>query len=122
MQPAGQLDRRISIERKSVAQDANYGTESPTWVVFARRIAAQVQDILPSKSESVQQGIRIATRPARVRIRYMGGITSDMRVVVHSKRPSTSDRTLQIVGGPAELGRREGIELVCEEFSTGGNP
>lgn len=110
----GQLDRRITIQQKTVTQDPDYGTEVTSWTTFASRIAAQVQDVLPSKSESVQQGIRVATRPARVRIRYRTGITSDMRVVVHG----TTDRTMQIVGGPAEIGRREWTELVCEEYSV----
>lgn len=110
----GQLDRRITIQQKTVTQDPDYGTEVTSWTTFASRIAAQVQDALPSKSESVQQGVRVATRPARVRIRYRSGITSDMRVVVHG----ATDRTMQIVGGPAEIGRREWTELVCEEYSV----
>lgn len=113
---SGQLDRRITIEAKSVAVDPDYGTQTVTWVAFASRIPAQVQDVLPSKSETAQQGIRIATQPARVRIRYMSGITSDMRVVVHG----LSDRMLQIIAGPAELGRREGVEMMCEAYSTSG--
>ena len=110
----GQLDRRITIERKTVTQDADYGTEAITWTTFAARISAQVQDVLPSKSESVQQGMRVATRPARVRIRYRTGITSDMRIVVHG----ATDRTMQITGGPAEIGRHEWIEMTCEEYSV----
>lgn len=113
---AGQLDRRVTIEVKSVSVNTDYGTQTVTWATFASRIPAQVQDVLPSKSETVQQGIRIAAQPARVRIRYMSGITSDMRVVVHG----ATDRLMQIIAGPAELGRREGIELVCEEYSTQG--
>lgn len=110
------LDRRITVERKSVSQNSDYGTESITWTPFASRIAAQVQDILPKTSESVQQGIRISTRPALVRIRYIAGITSDMRIVVHG----ATDRIMQIIDGPAEIGRRDGIEMKCEEYSTGG--
>jgi len=113
---AGQFDRRITLEKKSVVQDDDYGTKIVTWTPFASRIAAQVQDVLPSKSETEQQGIRIATRPARIRIRYRSGVTSDMRVVIHG----TTDRTLQIIGGPAEIGRREVTEIMAAEFSTSG--
>ncbi|MDP3650900.1 MAG: head-tail adaptor protein [Rhodoferax sp.] len=115
---AASYDRRVTIEQKTVTPDPDYGTPAITWTPFATRIAAQVQDTLPSKSESVQQGIRIAAKPARVRIRYLSGVSSDMRVVVHG----LTDRVMQITGGPAELGRREGIEIVCEEYSTQGNP
>lgn len=109
-----QLDRRVTIEAKSVTRDPDYGTEVIAWTVFASRVPAQVQDTLPSKSEQVVQGVRVANRPARVRIRYMSGITSDMRVIVHD----STDRTMQIVGGPAEIGRREWLELICEEYSV----
>lgn len=109
-----QLDRRITIERKTVTQNQDYGTESIAWAAFASRIPAQVQDVLPSKSESTQQGLRIAVQPARVRIRYLSGIASDMRVVVHG----ATDRTMQITAGPAEIGRREWTELMVEEFSS----
>ena len=113
----GQLDRRITIQSKTVTQDTDYGTEAITWTTFAARISAQVQDVLPSKSESVQQGMRVATRPARVRIRYRTGITSDMRVIVHSAGELTN-RTMQITGGPAEIGRHEWIEMTCEEYTV----
>lgn len=114
---AADLDRRITIEHKLVTQDPDYGTETIVWAPFASRIAAQVQDTLPSKSEVVKQGLIVANRPARVRMRFRNGITSDMRVIVHSKNELTN-RTLQITGGPAEIGRREWIELVCEEYSV----
>jgi head-tail adaptor len=113
---AGQLDRRISIEVKTITSDPDYGTETVTWVIFANRISAQVQDVLPSKSEGAADGIIISTRPARIRLRYMRGITSDMRLIIHGD----TDRIMQITAGPAEIGRREGIELMAVEYSTQG--
>jgi SPP1 family predicted phage head-tail adaptor len=109
-----QLDKRITIEQKSVTQDPNYGAEVITWATLASRIPANVQDALPSKSESVANGIRIATQPARIRIRYRASITSDMRVTIHG----ATDRVCQIVGGPAEIGRREWLEMVVEAYSS----
>lgn len=110
---AGQLDRRITIESPSVV-DGGYGPQPGPWVAFAARIPAQVLDVLPSKSESVQNGLRIAVQPARVRIRYLAGITSAMRVIVHG----ATDRTMQITAGPAEIGRAEWTEFVITEFSS----
>lgn len=111
---AGQLDRRITIESQSTI-DGDYGPQPGPWVAFASRIAAQVQDTLPGKSESVRQGIKINAQPARIRVRYRTGITSDMRVIVHG----ATDRTMQIIAGPAEIGRREWLEFVVTEYSTG---
>lgn len=114
---AGPMDRRITLQSRSVTQDPDYGTDVITWVTFGpARMAAQVQDVLPSKAETQAQGLRQSVRPARVRIRYLAGITSSMRVILHG----TPDRTLQITAGPAELGRRDGVELMVEEYSTAG--
>ena len=109
-----QYDSRITIEQPVITKDPDYGTDILTWTAFASRIAANVQDVLPSKSESTQQGIQIALRPARIRARYISGITSQMRVVVHGE----VDRTLQIIAGPAMLGRKEGLEFMAQEYST----
>lgn len=115
---AGQLDRRITIQRQQVDTAGEFGPQpTDTWVnafPLLARIPAQVWDDLPSKSESVQNGLRMADRPARVRIRYMRGITSDMRVVVHNEL----DEVFQISGGPAEIGRREWIEFTIRGYST----
>lgn len=110
----GQLNRRITIQRKTVTLDPSYGTEVVTWVALATRIAANVQDVLPGKSESAANGIRIATQPTRIRIRYRSDVTSDMRVILHT----AVDRTCQIIAGPAELGRREWLEFVVAGYSS----
>jgi len=31
-------------------------------------------------------------------------------------------RVMQIVAGPAELGRREGLEFMVEDYTSAGNP
>lgn len=107
----GSLNRRIRFERLTDAQNPEYGGSTQQWVAVTT-VWAQVQDVLPSKSEAVTHGIHIATRPARIRMRWCPEITSDMRIVVLGARP----RTLQIVAGPAELGNRDASELMAEEF------
>jgi len=112
----GQFNRKISIERKSVAVDPNYGTESITWTPFAR-VFASVMDVLPSKSERNGEHITIANRPTRIRIRYLDGLTSDMRIILTDR----DNRELKIVAGPAEIGRRRYMELMAENYSTSGS-
>lgn len=110
----GDLDQRIRIESKQVAVDPDYGTQTITWVTHAT-VWAQVQDVLPSKSAEAQaNGLRISRNPCRIRTRYLAGITTDMRVVLLSR----GNQVLQIVAGPAELGRREGLEFMAEDYST----
>lgn len=108
-------DKKILIERKQVTRDEDYNTEVIVWVRHAR-LWANVQDVLPSKDENNDNGIRIGKRRVRIRINFRSDVTGDMRVVI--EKPTRS--VLQIVGGPAELGRKEGMEIMCEEYSTDG--
>ena len=121
---AGKLDRQITIERKSVTVDPDYGTEVIAWTPLAvlpgsppvaERFWAEVQDVMPSRSESVLQGLAVARNQTRIRIRWRADITSAMRVIVHGD----ADVLYQIVGGPAEIrGRKTMLEMVCERYSS----
>lgn len=114
---AGDMDRRVTLQRQRVV-DGGYGPQPvDIWDPVFSRLPAQVQDMLPSKSEQVQNGARVADRTARVRMRFMRGITSDMRVVVHNDL----DELYQISSPPAEIGRREWIEFVITEYTTHGD-
>lgn len=114
MLQAGKLDKRVRIERSTVTRDTDYNTEVKTWVAHAT-VWAQVLDVLPSKSEAVQDAVQTAERPSRVRMHYRDDITPDMRVVVlgHGAKP---DRVCEITAGPAELGSGEGIELMVKDY------
>ena len=72
-----------------------------------------MKDILPSKAERLADSIQIGRRPARIRIRYLAGITPDMRVIIDT-------RVHQIISGPTTLGRREAMEFMVEEHSSEG--
>lgn len=111
---AGQLDRRITIQRPATVDDPVYGPQPGGWEDVHARIPAQVLDDLPSKTESVQGGLRMSDHPARVRIRYMRGLTSAMRVVVHD----VTDEVYQIDSTPAEIGRREWTEFTIRSYSV----
>jgi head-tail adaptor len=109
---AGKLSRRVRIE-SPVADTSLDGAGSGTWSLVAE-VWAEVQDALPSRSERLVDGLNIAARPARLRIRWRADITSDMRFVM-------GDRVMQIVSGPAELGRRDGLEFMVEDYRPAGN-
>lgn len=111
--PAGRLNRRIVIERP-VAASGIKGAGSGSWDRVAE-VWAEVQDALPSRSERLDAGINVASRPARVRMRYRSDITAAMRFVM-------GGRIMQIVSGPAELGNRQGLEFMVVDYSTAGNP
>ena len=108
----GSLDRRIRIERP-VADTSFDGAGSGTWALVAE-VAASVQDALPSRAERLADGANSAGRPARVRMRYRADVTPNMRFVM-------GGRIMQIIAGPAELGRRDGLEFMVEDYSPAGN-
>lgn len=108
----GILDRELIIERP-VPDTSIEGAGSGTWQVVAK-VWAQVQDALPSRAERLDSGINVSSRPARVRMHYRDDVDASMRFVM-------GDRVMQIVAGPAELGRREGLEFMVTDYSTAGN-
>lgn len=112
---AGQMDERITIERSATIDDPEYGPQPGGWETVYLRIPAQVKDDLPSKTESVQGGLRLSDHPARVRIRYLPGISSDMRVLRHRE---TGDELYQIDSTPAMIGRKEWLEFTIRNYSV----
>lgn len=116
MKPAaGKRDTLITFQERTATTDSNFGTKTYTWANLASNPTewAEVQDILPSRSENVSDEISLQRRPCRIRTLFRDDIDSSMRITFEG-------RTVQIVGGPAELGRRDGLEMVCEEYSTEG--
>ena len=111
----GPLDRRIRIEQQGTV-DGDYGPQPGAWATLGT-FWATVQEVLPSRGESQADGIRIAERPARVRMRFVPGITSAMRVIYLDR----SNRAMKIIAQPVELGRKFGLEFMAADFTTSGD-
>lgn len=109
----GALDKRCLIERRGTGQDPIYGTPVNEWepVTLAW---CNLQDELPSRSESIKKGLNLAANRTRLRMRYRADLDSSMRVTLY--RPTA--QIYQIIGGPAELGAKDGIELLLERYSA----
>lgn len=116
---AGELDSLIRIERPQ-ADTSFAGAGSGQWVTVADQVWASIRDVLPSRSEKIADGINVAARPARVRMYYRTDVNSAMRFV--DITDGTDGRVMQIVSGPATIGRREGVEFMVEDYSSAGNP
>lgn len=116
------LDRLVTIEYKSTTQHATYGTDVVTWEplseigspLVTEKFWAEVVDVQPGRQESAIEGLAISRNLTRIRMRYRNDIDSSMRVIVHGD----SDVTMQIVGGPSEIGRKQWIEMLCERISS----
>jgi head-tail adaptor len=120
--PAGAFDTKVRIERK-VPLAGGMKAGQHEWAAVITEWA-QVLDWLPSRGEQLADGLTIATRPARIRMRWRADIAPDMRIVIGSldqpDDPRPDDRRyLQIVAGPAKLGMRD-MEMMAAEYSTAG--
>ncbi|WP_103728925.1 head-tail adaptor protein [Novosphingobium sp. HII-3] len=112
---SGKRDTLIVFEARQTTKDPTYGTTiEGDWTKISDAWA-EVQDVLPSRAENIDQNISIQRRPARIRVDYFDGInvTSTMRINIDG-------RILRIVSGPAMKGHRKEWEMMAEELSTEG--
>ena len=103
---AGRLDRKISIQEPTTTRDA-FGQSVDTFAEVAK-VWAQRRDI--SAKEATETDQPVASTRTEWTIRWRSDIRETWRVV------TTTDRiqTFEIVG-ILELGRREGLRLICEQ-------
>jgi head-tail adaptor len=115
---ASKRDTLITFQAQTSAQDERTGAKgAPGWTNLASDPTewAEVQDFLPSRGEVIAEGITLANKPCRVRCLYRADINSTMRILIDG-RPGHYN----IVRGPIELGRHDGLEFICERPSTEG--
>ena len=110
---SGDLLHRCLIERKSTTPDTQYGTAVVTWVSVGTAWCS-AEDIAPSRSEAVKNGLSLGVNQTVVRMRWRTDVDSSMCLTIN--RPAAT--VYQIVGGPAELGNRQGVEFVVERYTS----
>jgi hypothetical protein len=118
---AGARDTLVVFEQRQTTQDPVYGTTiEGDWTEHSQAWA-ELQDILPSRSENVDESISLARRPARLRIDYLDGvgITSSMRVRIEADE-LFPERIMQIISGPAHKRDSSEMEFVVEQLSSSG--
>ncbi len=104
------LNKRCRIEYKSVKNDPIYGTEQITWQLLAV-VWCNVQDVLPSRAESIKNGVAVASKQSRLRIRFRKDVDSSMRVLIDGVG-------YQFISDFAELGQREYLEAMIEKYTS----
>jgi SPP1 family predicted phage head-tail adaptor len=109
----GALDSYIRIERKQVTNNSDYGSEQITWVKYYEGWA-KLTEVTPKAQEETTESSRLLKRPCKMVIRYITGVNATMRVVLLDR----SNRIMQIVSDGSELGRKEGLEFMLEEYSV----
>lgn len=74
---------------------------------------AEIMDVLPSRPESVDEGVQRVRAQARVRMRYRDDITAGMRIVVLGRQ----GQAYEVVSMPAVIGEsRSEIEFMVERY------
>ncbi len=107
MLSAGKLDRRISIETRSVTRSAS-GEEVEAWATLAT-VWARVQPIGGREAYSAAAGQIAPTETSRFTVRWLASVTLQDRISYNGK--TWNIRNL------AELGRREGLEITAEAIA-----
>jgi SPP1 family predicted phage head-tail adaptor len=99
---AGKLDRRITLQRATFAQDAT-GQQVPSWADLATVWAAKL---------NVSDGERMAASEvaAQIDLRFQIRWSTDVADLNAKDRVIFEGLTFDIAG-TKELGRREGIEI-----------
>lgn len=108
---AADLDRRVTIETCSTVRGATYQEPAQTWAAQAT-VWAQVREssTAPGTTDSATEAAALYARPMKVRMRWRDGLDKA------ATRLRYKGRLLRITG-TAELGRREWLELACEEWA-----
>lgn len=105
---AGSLDTRISIQRRVATQDTA-GEPALAWETVAERWASLERTPGREIWNSAQRAGRV---PTVFRLRYLAGVTPDMRVVAQG-------RVFDIKSVVRPSGRAAELSLVCDEIVEG---
>ncbi len=110
----GDLEHEVRLERRDAGAGGYDDAGTEEWALVDE-IWVNIRDELPSRGdEKIANGFTTATRRARVRMYWRDDVTADMRLVL-------GDRVMHIISGPAELGRRGGLEVMVEDYKPAGN-
>lgn len=108
---AGKYDRLIQFEVQVKTKDQRFNAPTVSWVPHGEKAWAQVieSSTEPGSNPGAAEGVAAYVRPTKVRMRWRGDIDrTTMRI-------NFGGRILRITG-TAELGRRQELELACEEW------
>ena len=104
---SGQLRHLVTIQQTTASRDSDTGEATDAWSTFAECYA----NVMPLRGNELIQAQQVQAHVThRVSIRFLDGVTGDMRVIHDS-------RTLHIEGviDVGERGRE--MELMCREVA-----
>jgi SPP1 family predicted phage head-tail adaptor len=102
---ASGLDRRITIQEKTVTRGASGGV-TETWATYKTVWASKQDSFAPlSKREFYDSNQFIGERTTEFTIRHDSGVKYEMRI--------SYDGLLYNIEGLVEVGRKEGLKIIC---------
>ena len=107
---SGDFNRRITIQVKQAGQD-DWGQPLATWVDFAKDVPANI--LFSTGREYVKSDKEVNKAHASIRIRWMVGVTAQMRVL-HDGMIFDIDDVLPDLAG------RKYVDLPCSTGATNG--
>lgn len=108
---SAQFDRRLTIERKVVTRDADYGNETISWEAYKDVKARVVESsTAPTRNSGAPDEMDAYARPHKIRIHWFVGFDKA------TMRLNYGGRILRIMGS-AEIDRRTFLEFSCDEWS-----
>ena len=107
---AGELNRRVSIQKNEQVLDAYGEPVSAVWTEVAK-VWANVRIL--SGLQTIKSDVDVSVIKASIRIRYRAGITADMRAVY-------KDQVFDIRAVLPDVHDREYLDLVCESGQNQG--
>lgn len=97
---AGDMDRRIELQHRTLAAANAHGEQVPSWATYATVWAQRLEG---GGREQFVAATTYASTEVRFRIRHRTDVLVTDRVVFDSK-------TFDVLG-TAEIGRKEGLEI-----------
>jgi SPP1 family predicted phage head-tail adaptor len=104
---AGSLDRRVILQRPTKVREPN-GAEREVWLTVDEVWAGKKD---ATGRERIIAGTEIGIADAVFTIRWREDVTSRHRVRYLGK-------DWRIIAPPAEVGRKEGLQLVCQQIGA----
>jgi len=111
---AGALDRRIVIQRPTLARSTPLYEAIPSWATYATVWASK-------RPATAREMLRAQERGAEIDTVFEVRFSNDVRLVDPTFRVVVDGVTHEIVG-VMEIGRREGLQLLCVARNEGGLP
>lgn len=105
----GHMDTQLLIESYTATKDSVTGEDVKSWTTYATVWAQKLR--LPASTEVIEADQQVAKKTARWKIRYLAGVTEQMRINRSSE--------ISYISGIEEVDREKFLILTVEKRDNG---